>query len=454
MTILDTRQEMQHRPPPPARRQSKYPLAAVGAAATAVTVFVIYCILTLSIPFLPGGGQTVSAHLPDVVNARPGEPVRIDGVDKGTITGVQRAPDGDGGILTMNLDSSVHLHADATLALQWRTLFGWNMAVNIDPGSPSAPPLGGRQIPLDQTTSQVEFDQLLQPIDTNSRAAIETTFTQLARAFADPAAPRTDIALLQPTMINTSAVAALRGTQFGDLTRLTKALRTTTAALGSNEAALGGLVWSADSAVGVIAARRANLNTFLASSPGMLSTLGTSMQNTRAMLNQLAPLMHDLQPGARELAPSADSAIPAFERLGGVLQRLRPTLNVLDPTLGQLNDLARSGIPLSGQLNSILGTVRGQILPSLNRTDASTGLREFAEIGPWLGAAASMAGEFDSLGHWFRFEGGLGPNSLDAKTPGVTAACSVERGALRQGACQRVLGGIANLLAPAAGSTR
>jgi virulence factor Mce-like protein len=410
-----------------------------GAIALGIAGVAAYCALTLQVPLLSHPGQKVSVRLADADTARAGQPVRVGGVDVGRVDEVARDPSGRGARLTLEVDRDLELHADAGAAVRWRTMFGGNLYVDLQPGSPGAPPLSG-EIPLSRTSSPVEFDQLLQPLDASGRAAVRELFGQGARALANPRDPGAAIDRLPSTAAATeSAAAALRGTRSGDLGGAVRGTERSMAGLGRSESALAGLIDGAKLTLAVTAARRADLSETLGEAPRTLTSTEAEMRRLRGTLDELDPLVGRLRPGVRALPPALHAARPMLDELRVVLADLRPTLTNLDPSLRQLQTASVEGVPLIEGLTPTVRRVRDQVLPWLD-TDPGSGLRNYEAIGPWLSAAASASGEFDQSGYMWRYETFGGEGTLNP------TACQFTSTGPRENACEQLLQALSGLL--------
>ncbi len=381
-----------------------------GAIAWAVVGLVLWSALSLRVPFLPRGDRLVTAHLPSAANARPGQPVRVRGVDVGTIDTVKPAA-GGGVVARLRLDKSVDLHRDARVSLRWRTMFGRNMTIDLDPGSASAPALGDAAIPVRAGGAQVEWDQLFEPLDTPGRHAVQTTLAELSDALLAPQPPRAAAKELAPTMDAVErGLRPLRGTSPGDLSRLVRRTGAVAAALGRSEEELAGMLDHGVTALGVTAARRADIGDLLRVSPGALVRTRRTLRRLDASLDTLDPLVRELAPAAGRVAPTVRTVRPALRALRVTLERLAPTFDELGDALDGLRNTERSASPLVDTLTPTLRRMRDRLLPGLERVDDQTGLRLYQAIGPWFAAATSSVGEYDSGGHMVRFQvnGGAG----------------------------------------------
>jgi virulence factor Mce-like protein len=384
-----------------------------GLVFLAVLVLIAYCGFTRSIPFLGKDGDEVKAVFASATNLHNGNLVRVQGVDVGEVTKIERDPSGKGALVTMRVkQDGFKLHQDAHAALYWRTLLARNMYIELNPGSNDLPKLGGT-IPLKNTETQVEFDQLLDSYDEDGRAGIRTFFQQGDKTLDGPEAGQA-IEHLGPGLKPVSpAMAALRGTQPGkDLPGLAKTAAQTLGALAKDENALGGIIDSGNMVLGVTAARRSDLAAMLQRAPASLRDTRTTLKRLRTTLDVLDPIAADLRPGLRVTDPAVDKATAALASLRTLTPKALPALKDLQPALASLRSASNQGSPLFKALDPTLARVNNEIVPFLDKTDSNTKLKNYEAIGPFFGALASSSSQFDANGHMQRFMPGQGIDSL------------------------------------------
>src|SRR3954468_17833508 len=112
-----------------------------------------------------------------------GADVRVAGTKVGEVTGKRRV--GDAAEVTMRLDEQAGvLHADATAELRPRLAFEGTAFVDLHPGSPGAPALGGRPIALRRTQTFVSLERVLRLADAPTRARLRGATGGLRHALA------------------------------------------------------------------------------------------------------------------------------------------------------------------------------------------------------------------------------------------------------------------------------
>jgi virulence factor Mce-like protein len=379
-----------------------------GVILLALLALALYSGFNRHLVFWPSSGTTVTARFQSAANVRSGTEVRIAGVPVGAVTSVLRTAGSSQVTMQVNSGDTARIYTDARAHIYWRTLLGRNMYIQLDPGT-SGHRLGGAAIPASRTDAQVEFDQLLQPLDKGGIPAAQRTIGALRSGFGAPPAVRGSARELAPA---TSSLApslhALLGTRTGDLNRLVEGLNGTMAALAHNEAALGDLVSSGSAAIGTLAARRVALGATLAEAPSALDEVRLSTVRLTRTLDNLDPVSVALLPGARGLAAAARAARPALARLATDLRVGRPLLDDLPPAVTSLERAAASGSADIDQLTPAVDRLGNSIVPWLGQRSPNTKLRNYESIGPAAAAVNASGMDYDVNGFIQRFSGGIG----------------------------------------------
>ncbi|WP_320670034.1 MlaD family protein [Patulibacter defluvii] len=378
-----------------------------GAILLAILGLLLYAGYTKSIPFLGKGGTVVEARFSDATHVQKGNQVRVAGVDVGQVESVRLDEGRRGAIVKMRIDDDkgVTVHSDARANLWWRTLLGRNMYIELDPGSNSAPKLGGQEIPLARTNVQQEFDQVLEPLGTDQRAAMQKVIAAFDDAAKDPDAIGGTIDATAPAMRNLRrGLPSIRGTQQGDLTKLVTEASRTMGALGRSETELAGLIDNGAAALGVTAARHDSIGSMLDQGRPTMDDTQLTLARLRKTLDTLDPVAVDLLPGAKELAPAAKTARPMLARLDRVLDDAEPTLRSLRPAVTRLSETVDPGEAVINGLKPTVERANATLLPWLNEKDPDIKLKNYAAIGPFFSVLASAASPFDANGNLLNFQ--------------------------------------------------
>ncbi len=316
-------------------------LMALGSAAG----FVILLNQRLPNPFqryyaLNGAFTTAAAVVPGL-----GEPVNVAGVRVGQINGTSLR-DGQA-IIHMQIDPGQlpRIYRDAQANLVPKTPLK-DMEVDIWPGHRSAGVLpSGATIPVAQTLSPVDSDELLGALDGDTRIWLESLMTSLGQATAGRGA---DLAALLrslgPTSVQLRQVGDLLAARRQDLAQITHNLGLVMHAASAKDAQLGELLRAGALTVGALAQQNVALRNSVTALPGTLA-------EARHTLRDLIPFAGALAPAARALIPVARS-LPSTLRNAQTLfsgAALLP-LNQIKPFVGAALPLAQALPPLAANL--------------------------------------------------------------------------------------------------------
>ena len=144
----------------------------MGVIVIVLVVVAAYFGFTKHIPFKHGFRLKAAVlHAPSTCGKS--SPVRIAGVDVGKVSHVARA--GNAGLVTMEIEpGGLPIHSDATVKIRPRTFLEGNWFVELQPGSPSAKTLSsGSTLPITQTSDPVQLDQVLDALNTDTRANLQ-----------------------------------------------------------------------------------------------------------------------------------------------------------------------------------------------------------------------------------------------------------------------------------------
>ncbi len=149
----------------------RYNPLRVGVVFLVILVIAVYFGFTKRVPFKHG--FRLKAAFATAVNIAPKSPVRIAGVNVGKVSSVTRA--GQTGLVSMEIESNgLPIHADATLKIRPRLFLEGNWFIELQPGSPSVKTLSsGATIPVTQTSDPVQLDQVLDALNTDTRANLQ-----------------------------------------------------------------------------------------------------------------------------------------------------------------------------------------------------------------------------------------------------------------------------------------
>jgi phospholipid/cholesterol/gamma-HCH transport system substrate-binding protein len=414
------------RPRPRRKRRRLHPLA-VAVLVIAVIVAVTFYAFNRGLPFVHH--FTLNALVTNSVNVRGGDPVRIGGIDVGQVASV--TADGQDSRIEMNLaPGALPVHRDATIQIRDRLFLEGSYYLQLDPGTAAAPRIqDGATLPLSQTSSPVQFFQLLSSLNLPTRDALTGTVNQLAEGLGPPPGGsleqsgagglKATAAQLPPLLADTASFSrAFRGTAQGDVGRLLSSSAAVANTLASNDAQLADLVRSLGttsaaltSSDGSLARTVSGLDQTLRAAPAALSAVNGALPPVSSLAGTLDPSLRVAPPLLDRVASTAQQLGAALSpsRRGPLITSLRATFQELPSILSQL----ASAFPIGKQLTDCLQT---HVVPILNEKvpdgSLSTGRPVWQDFVHFLGGVAGASGSFDANGPYTRFLAGAGDDTL------------------------------------------
>jgi virulence factor Mce-like protein len=379
---------------------------------------------------------TLYAVVGNSVNVRDGSPVRIAGIDVGSVEGVSAAGDASRIQFTVG-QSGLPIHKDATVRIRDRLFLEGSYYLDLDPGTPQAPVLhDGGTIPLAQTTSLVQFYQVLSSFDVATRTNLTNLVRTLDQSFSAPTGRsltsggagelKAAVPYFKPVLEDTAVVSrAFQGTRPGDVGAALSGSSEVFATLALESSQLADLVSGLDRASsalastdGALAQSVAGLDETLQVAPGALTAVDRS-------LPPVAALGRALDPSLRVSPPILDAVSTTASQLGSALGpgERGPLLSALRVAVEEFPALLRQlavAFPLSKQVTDCLQT---HVIPVTERQvpdgPLSTGRPAWQDFIHFLPGVAGASGSFDANGAYTRTLAGAGSNTLSATFPPI-----------------------------------
>jgi phospholipid/cholesterol/gamma-HCH transport system substrate-binding protein len=350
---------------------------------------------------------TVRAIVDDASGLAPvGAEVRVAGTKVGVVEGRRRV--GDDAELELRLDGDRvgEVHRDATAALRPRLAFEGTAYVDLTPGSPGAPALGGRPIPRAQTTTYVPLADVLTILDRDGSRALQGTLAGLRDTLTAPAPDALGRTLrtapgLTATLGRTARAA--RGPHAVELRGAVRGFAATARAVAARPADLPALTDdTATTARALQTAGGAPLDAALARLPATTRRLQTGGRALARTVRTLQPLARDLRPGARALTPALRTTRPLLRQASPTLRHATPVLADLRSGLDSARGAARPTRQVLHALTPTLNTLDGSLLGALERKTTLGTPAYVAFLGLFAGGGGASA-PFDQDGHFMRF---------------------------------------------------
>jgi virulence factor Mce-like protein len=393
------------------------------AAAGAITFYAF----NDGLPFVHG--FRVHIVLRAAQSLRGEAPVRIAGVDVGTVDGVSRGT-GHTALATLDLDNSaLPLHTDATASVRPRLFLEGASYVDLSPGTPGAPimPDGGT-IPLSHTRIAVQTYQVLSTFDFPTRAHLQGMLRGFATALSHGGAGGLRAALteLAPTLRDVAWVArAAQGTEPSDLPEFIRTAAGVSSTLAASRSQLAELVSDLDTTAHSLASTGSALGRSISGLDAVLRAAPPSLAALDHALPPLTGLARALDPALRVAPPLIKRITAAVDELGTLVAPAERTrlLAALNGVFVSLPTLVRRLGGLFPVVKPITDCVRTHISPILLATvpdgKLSTGQPVWEEFAHALVGLAGASQNFDANGHTLRILIGAGLETATGILPGL-----------------------------------
>jgi phospholipid/cholesterol/gamma-HCH transport system substrate-binding protein len=284
-----------------------------------------------------GAFTTAAAVVPGL-----GEPVNVAGVRVGQITGTSLS-EGQA-VIHMQIDPSQlpALYRNAHADLVPRTPLK-DMEVDIWPGDRSAGKLpAGATIPVAQTISPVDSDEVLSALDGDTRTWLAGLITSLGQATSGRGADlRSLLRALGPTSAGLRRVGDLLASRHTQLAQLTHNLGVLMRAASLKDGQLGELVRASDATISSLASENVALRRAVTLLPGTLNATRTTLGHLVTFADAIRPASNALVPVARELPTTLRESQTAFRSAALLpLSQIKPFVGAALPLAHKLPPLA------------------------------------------------------------------------------------------------------------------
>jgi phospholipid/cholesterol/gamma-HCH transport system substrate-binding protein len=334
----------------------------VGIVFLLILVIGVYFGFTKHVPFKHG--FRLKAVFATAVNIHPKSPVRIAGVGVGAVTSIQR--EGNAGLVNMEIEpKGLPIHTDARLKIRPRIFLEGNWFVELQPGSPTAATISsGHTIPITQTSDPVQLDQVLDALNTDTRANLQNFLQGYGDGLtrkpdaAENAEQDPDVYGLNaaqalnktyhraPSALRGTAIVtqATTGTEPHDISGLIAAIGKVTGALNVHEQQLSEWVPNFNAFFASFAAQSSSLSAAIARLPGALHSADRAFVSLNAAAAPTRAFADAILPGVKQQGETVSAALPWIEQvqaslapseLGGVAKGLNEAAPTLAKFLGE-----------------------------------------------------------------------------------------------------------------------
>jgi len=319
-----------------------------------------------------------------------------------------------------------------------------NWFVELQPGSPSAPTLSsGQTLPITQTSDPVQLDQVLDALNTDTRANLQNFLIGYGdgltrkpdaaeNAEQDPivrglnAAQAINKAYQRgPTSLRGSAIVlqATAGTEPHDLSKLVASIGKVASGLNVHEQQLGELIGNFDNFFHSFAVQAPSLSATVAELPSSLRNIDRGLGALDAAFPPTRTFALDILPGVRATDATVTATLPWIEQvqasfapteLGGVAKGLVEAT----PSLAKLTSEQTPFYQQTELFNKCLVKV---LIPAANAKlqdgSSTSGVEAYKEFWYGLAGLAGIGQSFDGNGTMTHFLlGSGGPTIISAPT--------------------------------------
>ena len=271
-----------------------------------------------------------------------GQSIRVAGVKIGDVTDVE-LEDGRA-VATFAIDREyLPIYEDATILMRPQTPLK-DIFFELDPGTKEAGEFEeGDTISVSNTLPDINLDQILSVLDTDSRAYLRLLVVGLGegleRRDSDLGRALGSLGPINRDLRKVSGAVAARDESLASLVRNLNVL---TGALGRRDDDLSQLVSTSNAALGVVSTEAPDLRQATADLPETLAIARETLADAEPFARALGPTVNDLRPFARRLGPVADSTRElAVSATPVVRDRLRPLARELRVVSPELSSAAR-----------------------------------------------------------------------------------------------------------------
>jgi ABC-type transporter Mla subunit MlaD len=428
---------------PVSELQRASPLRA-GIVLIVVIVIGVYFGFTKHVPFKHG--FTVKAEFTNAVNIQPKSPVRIAGVNVGQVTSIRRT--GNTGLVNMEIESrGLPIHSDATVKIRPRLFLEGNWFVEMQPGSPSANTISsGYTIPVTQTSDPVQLDQVLDALNTDTRANLQSFLINYGEALthkpdaAENAEQVPEVsgftaaqALNQvyergPKSLRGGAVdaQAVTGSEADDLSRLVLSINKVASALNVHEQDLSELFPNFNSFFGSLASNASGLKQLVAELPTTLRNFRQGLRGLDESFQPTRAFAHDILPGIKNTKRSVEAVLPWIEQvkaslgpdeLGGVAKGLQEAVPTVTKTQSEQTTLFTQTELFNKCMTNVIFPAGNA---KLQDGSSTSGVEDYREFWYSLVGLDSIGQNFNGNGPYVKFLIGNSGKTLRSQPAEIT----------------------------------
>jgi phospholipid/cholesterol/gamma-HCH transport system substrate-binding protein len=248
------------------------------------------------------------------------------------------------------------IYKNATILLRPKTGLK-DMVLSLDPGNRSAGKLPeGGHVKLANTLPDVNPDEILSELDTDTRSYLRVLLNAGSQAFTDTGSSqssssssesasadlRETLKRFEPTARDTRLITLELSKRRHNVARVIHNFQLLANEVGRKDTQLAGLVDSANANFQALASQEQNLSSSVRLLPSTLLQTDTTLHKASRLAANLGPTLQDLRPAARALGPSLRATRPFLRQTTPIIRtQLRPFARDVRPVVRDLRPVAR-----------------------------------------------------------------------------------------------------------------
>ena len=274
-----------------------------------------------------------------------GQTVRVAGVEVGKIGDVE--PKNGVAVVTMNLDRNMidnhelDIRSDATAQLRPRTGLK-DMFIELDPGSAGRKLHEGDTIPVQNTEPDVDPDEILSALDTDTRSYLQLLINGLGKGLAGHGKDlNATFKALGPTQRDLKRVSQAIATRRHELARLVHNYADLTNTLAQRDQDVHRLIDASNATLSAFAQENQNISSAVSKLPSTLQVTARTLAKVNTFSRVARPTLEALRPAFRELDVANHAVRPFVKEAYPITKnQIRPFVKVARPYIQDLRPAA------------------------------------------------------------------------------------------------------------------
>jgi phospholipid/cholesterol/gamma-HCH transport system substrate-binding protein len=298
-----------------------------------------------SIPLLEPKPKVLNFEFSDAQAVTPGQgqSIRVAGVQVGKIVAVR--PRNGVALVKTEIQpkfwNKIDVKTDATGLLRPRTGLK-DMFIELDPGQRGEVVKDGGTIPVQNTSPDVDPDEVLAAFDTDTRSYLQLLINGAGKGLKNRGDDlNATFKALGPTQRDLNRVTSAIGERKEALKELITRYGSLTNALADKDREIKTLITASDAVFRAFASQSSNISLAVARLPGTLRQTERTLTKANAYARLLRPTLNELRPPFRQLDTTNRQVLPFVREAFPIVRgQIRPFVQIARP---YFRDLGRAG---------------------------------------------------------------------------------------------------------------